>query len=86
MSQPPMKGPSAVAMPPKPDHAPIARPRSPGRNDADTMARLLGTTSAAATPWRQRAAISEPMSGATAHTSDVAANATTPMRKILRRP
>ena len=64
MSQPPRKGPNAVAMPPRPDHAPIARPRSPGRNDADTMARLLGTTSAAATPWRQRAAISEPMSGA----------------------
>ncbi len=54
-------------MPPRPDHAPMARPRSPGRNDADTIARLLGTTSAAATPCTQRAAISEPVSGAIAH-------------------
>ena len=86
MSQPPRNGPRAVAMAARPDHAPMARPRSPGRNDADTMARLLGTTSAAATPCRQRAAISEPMSGAIAHTSDVTANATTPMREDLAAP
>ena len=35
---------------PSPDHAPMARPRSSGRNDADMIARLLGTSSAAATP------------------------------------
>ena len=37
-------------MPPSPDHAPIARPRSRVANDADTIARLFGTSSAAATP------------------------------------
>ncbi len=30
--------------------------------------------------------MSEPVSGAIAHSSDVAANATSPMTKILRRP
>ena len=37
-------------------------------------------------PARQRAAISEPVSGAIAHSSDVAANAIRPMTKIRRRP
>ncbi len=61
-------------------------PRSPVTNDADTMARLFGTTSAAATPWTQRATISEPVSGAIPHRSEVAANAIRPMTKIRRRP
>ncbi len=86
MSHPPRKGPTAVATPPRPDHAPMARPRSSGWNDADTIARLLGTTSAAAMPWTQRAAIRDPVSGATAHTSDVAAKAPRPTTKIRRRP
>ena len=64
----------------------MARPRSNVANDADTIARLLGTSSAAATPCAQRAAMSVPVSGAIAHSSDVAANATRPITKILRRP
>ncbi len=76
----------AVAMPPSPDHAPMARPRSSVANDADTIARLFGTTSAAATPCTHRAAINELVSGAIAHSSDVSANETSPISKIRRRP
>ena len=45
----------AVATPPSPDHAPIARPRSCGSNDACRMARLPGVSIAAATPCTTRA-------------------------------
>ena len=86
MRYPPRNGPKAVAMPPSPDHAPIARPRSSVANDADTIARLLGTTSAAATPCTHRAMIRKPVSGAIAHSSDVSAKETSPIWKIRRRP
>ncbi len=76
----------AVAIPPSPDHAPMARPRSSTSNDAETIARLLGTRSAAATPCAHRAMISMPVSGAIAQSSDVAANATSPITKMRRRP
>ncbi len=39
---PPRNGPMAVATPPRPVQAPMARPRSSGRNDAWRMARLPG--------------------------------------------
>ena len=57
-SQPPRNGPTAPAMPPSPDQAPIARPRSAGTNDAEMMARLPGVSSAPPTPCRARAATS----------------------------
>ena len=83
---PPTNGPSAVATPPRPDHAPMARPRSPGANDASRMARLPGVSSAPPTPCRPRAAISRPMFGAVAQISDATANHATPITKIFRRP
>src|SRR4051812_27078777 len=50
-SQPPTKGPTAPAAAPSPDQAPTALARSSGWNDAEMMARLLGTRRAAAAPW-----------------------------------
>src|SRR5207253_1928298 len=41
-----MNGPMALAMPPKPDQAPIALPRSSSANEASMMARLPGVSSA----------------------------------------
>src|SRR4051795_3585045 len=46
----------ALASPARPDHAPMARSRSSAVNDAAMSARLPGTSRAAATPCRARAA------------------------------
>ena len=74
MSQPPTNGPSAVTITPRPDQVPMARARSPGRNDAEIMARLPGTSSAAAAPCSRRATIRRSAVGAAAHSADVTAN------------
>ncbi len=58
ISHPPSTGPSAAVIAVKPDHVPMARPRSAGGNDALMSARLPGTSSAAPTPCRARAATS----------------------------
>ena len=50
------------------------------------IARLPGTSSAAATPWTPRAAMSVTVVGARPQTSDAAPNETRPMRKSFRRP
>ena len=70
ISQPPRNGPMAVATPPNPLHAPIAAPRSCTRNDAEMIARLPGTRSAAAAPCTQRATMRVTMFGARPHSSD----------------
>jgi hypothetical protein len=85
-SQPPRNGPIAAVTPPSPDQAPIAGPRSEGRKLASMIARLPGVSRAPPTPWRARAAISASALGARPHSSDAAANQTTPMTKIRRRP
>ena len=56
----------AAATPPSPDHAPMARARSPGLKLASIIARLPGVSSAPPTPWTSRAAIRKPALGATA--------------------
>ena len=86
ISQPPRNGPIAVATPPSPDHAPIARARSSGAKDAWIIARLPGVSSAAPTPCSARAAISSGAVGASPHSSDATANQTTPITKTRRRP
>ena len=58
ISQPPITGPTAAATALKPDHVPIARPRSSSLNDALMMARLPGTSIAAPTPCTPRAMMS----------------------------
>ena len=70
----------------KPDHVPIARPRSAGGNDALMSARLPGTSSAAPTPCRARAAISSPIDRDRPHHTDAAAKTATPPANTLRRP
>jgi hypothetical protein len=50
------------------------------------MARLAGTTSAAAIPCTARAAISRAMVGAAAQAREAAANRLTPIANTLRRP
>ena len=71
-----MNGPTAVATPANPDHAPMARPRSSRRNDAEMIARLPGTRSAAAAPCTARAAIRRSSDGATPQSSEAAAETT----------
>ncbi len=50
ISQPPATGPMLAVIALKPDHVPIARPRSSPSNVALMIARLPGTRSAAPTP------------------------------------
>ena len=73
-------------MPPSPDHAPIARPRSAGPSDAWMIASEPGSSSAPPTPWSARAAISARTSGASPHSRDASANQTTPTRNTRRLP
>jgi hypothetical protein len=73
-SQPPTNGPTAPAIPPSPDQAPIAAARSGPRNDAEISARLPGVSSAPPTPCRARPATSSSRFGADPHSSDATAN------------
>ncbi len=50
INQPPRTGPIAAVMVTKPDHVPIARPRSCSLNEALIMDRLPGTRNAAPNP------------------------------------
>ena len=77
-SQPPTNGPTAPAAAPNPAHAPTARDRSSGWNDAEMIARLLGTSRAPATPWRARAAMSTSMVGASPHSREATPNPARP--------
>ena len=86
ISQPPTKGPIAVARPPSPDQAPIAWERSSSTKEACKMDRLPGVSSAAPIPCRARARISVVAFGASPHSSDARANQMVPMTKTRRRP
>ena len=83
---PPTNGPIAAAMLPRPDQAPIARPRSARTNTASMIARLPGVSRAPPIPCRTRAAIRVVLSGATPQSTDAAANQTTPITNTRRRP
>ncbi len=85
-SQPPSNGPSAVATPPSPDQAPIARARSAGRKLDSIIARLPGVSSAPPTPCSSRAPTSASALGATAQSSDATVNHATPTTNMRRRP
>ncbi len=85
-NQPPTNGPIAVVIPPSPDQAPIARPRSDGAKLDSMRARLPGTRSAPPMPCNARAAISIGRLTAIPHSSDARLNHTTPIVKIRLRP
>ncbi len=85
-SHPPSSGPIAVATPPRPDQAPMARARSSVANDACRIARLPGVSSAAPTPCTARAAMRVSTFGAIPHSSEASANQATPTTKTRRRP
>ena len=55
-----------MARPPIAPQAPSARPRRSGGTAADSSVSVSGMTMAAPTPWKARAAISQPMLGASA--------------------
>ena len=85
-SSPPTSGPSAAAMPPSPDQAPMARLRSSARKAPWIIARLPGVSSAPPMPCSTRATTSTSAVGATPHSSEARANQTVPMMKTRRRP
>ena len=85
-SHPPRNGPTAPEMPASPDQAPMAFDRSSSRKLAWRIASAPGVRRAAPTPWRARAAMSVPISGATAQTRDASPNHVVPTRKTRRRP
>jgi len=85
-SHPPRKGAIAADTPLNPAHVPIARMRSPGRKAASMIARLAGVISAPPIPCTARAAMSHPMPGAAAHSTDARVNQTSPARNTRRRP
>ena len=85
-SHPPTSGPIAPAIPPNPDHAPIARGRSSRVNDAEMIARLPGVSSAPPMPWSARAATSVATFGARPQSADAIANQAVPMMNTRRRP
>ena len=85
-SHPPRKGAIAADTPLNPAHVPIARVRSPGRKAASMIARLAGVISAPPIPCTARAAMSQPMPGAAAHSTDATVNQPSPARNTRRRP
>jgi hypothetical protein len=85
-SHPPRKGAIAADTPLNPAHVPIARVRSPGAKAASMMARLAGVISAPPTPCPARAAMSHPIPGAAAHSTDATVNQPRPARNTRRRP
>ena len=85
-STPPPSGPITVATPVHAVQVPIAAARSPSPNVSMISASELGTSSAPATPCTPRAAISTPLVGAAAHTSEHAPNPIRPAWNTRRRP
>src|SRR5437762_1505486 len=78
--------PSAAVIEVKPDHVPMARPRSLSEKEALSSARLPGTSNAAPAPCTPRAAIKKEIEGANPHKADPTANRTIPIMKIFARP
>jgi hypothetical protein len=85
-SHPPTKGAITADTPLNPAHVPIACVRSAGWMVASMMARLAGVISAPPIPCRARAAMSQPMPGAAAHSTDATVNQASPARNTRRRP
>ncbi len=74
---------------PIPLHAvqdPMAAPRSRSEKTATMIASAAGLSSAPETPWRARAPMRKRMLGASAQSTEVTPNPTTPITKIRRSP
>lgn len=84
-TMPPTSGPLATASPVIALKMPIAVPRRSGGKAALKRASPSGINRAAPAPWRARAAISQPGSGASAHAAEASANSPMPAAKKLRR-
>ena len=80
-SLPPTSGPITVAIADHAVHEPTAAPRLSAGNASTITASAAGTTSAPNTPCRMRAATSTPIDGASAHASDMHAEADQPERE-----
>ena len=84
---PPASGPAARPMPLNPAHNPIALTRSRGWGCAATSnASEAGLSAAAPTPCSTRPVISQPIEGASEHTTDATVNTATPVRNTRLRP
>ncbi len=79
-STPPSSGPTAPAIPPSPDHAPIARARSARTNDDWMIASAPGVSSAPPMPCSTRAATSISVDHASPHSTEETPNHATPSR------
>ena len=75
-----------MAGPTTPLKMPSALARRSGGYAPDSRVMACGMIIAEPAPWTARAAISQPMSGASAHTADIAVNSPIPMMNGRRRP
>ncbi len=85
-SQPPMTGPTAAKPVPRPDHSAMAVMRGRPRYSAPMMDNVVGKTSAAETPPRNRASVSTSTFGAHAASMDAGTVAMAPMTNSSLRP
>jgi hypothetical protein len=83
---PPISGPLATARPVTAKKMPSAQPRRSGSYAVLTCANASVMISAAPAPCTTRAAISQPMSGASAQPADAAVNTAIPAASMRRRP
>ena len=87
VSSPPTVGPTAVATLAMAVHRPMARALLVGSGKAaDTSARDVTLTAAAATPWTPRATLSTSIDGASPEATDASVNTTSPSTYSRRRP
>ena len=86
INHPPRTGPIAAVIAVKPDHVPIARPRSSSRKDALIIARLPGTRRAPPAPCIARAKINSRTLVAKPHHAEAREKIATPTMKMRRRP
>jgi hypothetical protein len=76
--RPPTSGPTASASAETPAQIPIAVPRCRGGKVAVMIESVAGFSSAAPTPWRVRAAMSDPAPPANPHQRDAAVKISSP--------
>ena len=86
VTAPPTSGPVATARPVREKNTPSALPRRSGANAEPTSASASVVISAAPAPWTTRAAISQPIVGASAHAAEATANRASPAANMRRRP
>ncbi len=86
ISQPPSSGPAAPTAAPAAAQMPIARPRAGPENEVPRIARLFGSTNAAAIPCTALAVSSTGRFHAPAHSAEAAPKAAMPQMKTVLRP